>query len=689
MGKYKLIQLYKKVFMIPPTSSSSSQGSQESPEQTMKVFTETLDLVGRLHEGTATFDTPNTELLKKKIQYLCNLYEQDQSSVVKDLALNLLGNIHQVIENPPQTGNAANISTLDALFNPTIMGHLSEKKGIFPESLPKFLHKALLLENLPLTRSAKDYVLTLLSEEKSDIDILENISRIEEITLEAYGQTEVLQKSDELSDDLTARLGAPLLQKISTLLTPDVFADVMNDCIKYFTSIYKHSIDDTYTAISVPPNMPPATAEPSILESHFQTLSKIAAGLFTSSSSAKESDDILVSRGVIPRNNIITKSEDTLTLEAQSVFRVSPPPQNSADIEKGVYLAAKIQTEIPLIELENPAQDEAQSNIKVKYLVSKPFKTIGEAQEFLPLMEEHQQLLLEHFTPMNAPKAETLSILAQSTKKEPCIPPQLIADLNRMAPIVYKQSNGLIETLDNPADESSKETQIKKLSSLLGQDLNGTPHEELGRKYLSKIGELLTQTAWPNLMYGINNYPMDQIEPELFIRETGTRPNNEEDKDLQTILNATNPRVILQKSENDILIENSSLFNFIYSTDSEKHFVAVKVAIKIPLDLNPSNTQAQYLVSHICSTSQEALEILPFMSAAFDDNQATSLKEASATETTKPELQKSYKDPAKEPGSGFTISNPNAGLNIKARVDALKADQQAIAEKSKKKLIDK
>jgi hypothetical protein len=392
---------------------------------------------------------------------------------------------------------------------------------------------------------------------------------------------------------------------------------------------------------------------------------------------------------VIPRNNIITKSETTLTIEGQSVFRVSPPPQNSADIEKGIYLAAKIQAEIPLAELENPIQDEALSKITARYLVSKPFKTIAEAQEFLPLMETHQELLLEHFRPMNTPKAETLSILSQDPKKSSDIPPQLIADLNRMAPIVYKQSNGLTETLDNPADENSKKTQIEKLGSLLGQDLNGTPHEELGKKYLSKIGELLTQTAWANLMYGINNYPMDQIEPELFVRETETRSSNEADEDLEFVLNATNPKVIIHQSDNDILIENSCLFNFDYSINPKRQFAATKVAIKIPLDLKPSNIQAQYLVSHICSTSQEALEILSFMSATFDDTPVTLTKETPISETTKANLQTSSKQSAKEPGSGFAISNPNASQNIRERVEALKADQLAIAEKAKKKTTDK
>ncbi len=85
--------------MITPTSTSSPLSPGEPPAQTLKSFSETLDLVGKLHQGTATFDAQNTELLKKKIQYLCNLYEQDQSAVIKNLALNLLGNIHQVIEN--------------------------------------------------------------------------------------------------------------------------------------------------------------------------------------------------------------------------------------------------------------------------------------------------------------------------------------------------------------------------------------------------------------------------------------------------------------------------------------------------------------------------------------------------------------------------------------------------------------
>ncbi|MBS0626782.1 MAG: hypothetical protein JSS09_01050 [Verrucomicrobia bacterium] len=662
--------------MITPTSGS--QGLPESSDQTLKSFSETLDLVGRLHQGIATFDAQNTELLKKKIEYLCNLYQQNQSVIIKDLALNLLSNIHQVMKNPSNTENVTNISTLNALFPPDITGQLSEKKGPLSKDLPTFLHQSLLLENFTLSRSAKDYVLFLLSEEKSDIDILENISRIEEITLEAYGQTETLAKSDELSDDLTTRLGAPLMQKISTLLTPDVFADVMQACITYFISTYKHSIDDTYTAVSIPPNMPP---EPSVLESHFPTLSKIAANLFGSTSPDKESDDILVSRGVIPRNNIITKSENTLTLESQSVFRVSPPPQNSADIEKGIYLAAKIQIEIPLTELEIPIQEETNSNVKASYLVSKPFKTIEEAQEFLPLMETHQELLLNDFTPMTTPKAETLSILFQDPKKKSDIPPQLIADLNRMAPIVYKQSNGFTETLDNPTDENLKKIQIGKLSSLLGQDLNGTPHEELGKKYLSKIGELLTQTAWPNLIHTINNYPMDQIEPEFFIRETGTRSSNAADENVEFILNATNPKVFIHQFDNEILIENNCLFNFDYPLNPKRQFAAVKVAIKLPLDLKPCDIQAQYLVSHICNSSEEALAMFPFMSITFDDSPVTLSEETSA-----PEIPKQR---AKEPGSGFTLSNPNAGQYIRDRAAALKADQQAIAEKAKKKLPDK
>lgn len=491
--------------------------------------------------------------------------------------------------------------------------------------LKKSFNKVLLLENFTPSISAKKNAIALLTE---------NLSPGKENPLEVTWKEQGVTK-DLQPEELITLLESSHATWIKPLLKTSVYANLIQDLIHFIERQSKGGIGSEYGMLSIQP--------------------------------------CHIVSGTGRRQNIITKDADKISITTRQTFRAGDAPIDESELPKGSFFAAKIETEIPLKELKTKTWDNALSTVKTKYLVSKPFDSQKEAEICLESKEFEQSELLEDFSNYaENPKSNTLSILRrekgssqltsiedEASGKKFKVPEQLVKDWNRMNPIICKDTNGWSEFLENSPDENLQKIELKQLDDFL-------------EGHLSDIGELLTQTALANVTLGLSKYPLQNISnamPEPFL-DLSTEDTNKEKGllDITTSIQATNQKVLLTKSDTDLLIEHSSLLNLKNPYSETHEFMAIKTIIQVPLEEDErSQIQAEYLVSHICKSEGEAITLMPFMQAT--------LEHIPSKKANDPKLKK--------PINQNTSSNQDFQLHGKTG-NFVKKAAQSLAEDSKR-----
>ncbi len=506
------------------------------------------------------------------------------------------------------------------------------------EALKKLLSEGVLSKDFTPKTSAKNNVVHLLSSEA---------------VAKKGPQPELVLTKENVSVDL---------QTIQPLLNNDIYADLLNDYFTFLMERKSSSIDKEYGVISESP-------------SHTVTALR-------------------------PQETLITQTNTDILITAKQVFRLGPPPENlskeASEMKKGCFVTAIINTKIPITDLRE-GNTSRSSGITTKYMISAPFKSEEEAASLLPLErikdEDRLQESEEHQEPA---RENTLSIL-RGEKVAPAmklagsqdlyLPKQLIADWDRIAPLSYSNKDtGVSKKFENIQNPKGKVEELTALNNLLGGQL-------------PKLGELLTQTPFANVVMRLQSYPIQDIVsdmPEPFIvldmvkTDADAYPANS--------IKTTDQKILVSQSSEHLLIEHTSLLVPENIHTQKQQFTAVKIAIQIPLsEINnkkgtwaDSQLQAQYLFSNPSFSKEEALAIQPFMQATFTRLEPPSKEPESfphqlETPQTLGKTSRSHKSgqtPAAS-GSGFKLFG-NPGKTVRDTVASLENDAKKTIIKHKK-----